>query len=94
MGSVRSDPNPVSPAAPARILLAEDEGIVALDLATTLADLHYDVVASVSSGEAAIEKAVKLLPNLVLMDILLSGKIDGILRQFKASAPHVMMRPL
>src|SRR5947207_7476527 len=66
-----SDPSP-------RILVVEDERIVALDLATTLNNLGYTIAASVSSGEAAIENAVKLRPNLVLMDIRLAGEIDGI----------------
>src|SRR5436190_9726480 len=61
-----------------RILVVEDERIVALDLATTLNNLGYTIAASVSSGEAAIENAVKLRPNLVLMDIRLAGEIDGI----------------
>ena len=61
-----------------RILVVEDERIVALDLATTLNNLGYAVVASVGSGEAAIEQAIKLRPNLVLMDIRLAGDVDGI----------------
>jgi PAS domain S-box-containing protein len=61
-----------------RIMVVEDERIVALDLASTLEQLGYVVAASVSSGEAAIEQATKLRPNLVLMDIRLAGEIDGI----------------
>ncbi len=62
----------------ARILLVEDERIVALDLAATLKELGYTVVANVSSGRAAIEQATKLQPDLVLMDIRLHGALDGI----------------
>jgi DNA-binding NarL/FixJ family response regulator len=62
----------------ANILLVEDERIVALDLVDTLKELGYSVVASVGTGEAAIENAIKLRPDLVLMDIRLAGKIDGI----------------
>jgi light-regulated signal transduction histidine kinase (bacteriophytochrome) len=58
--------------------VVEDERIVALDLAATLNNLGYTVASSVSSGEAAIEQAVTLRPNLVLMDIRLAGEIDGI----------------
>jgi two-component system, cell cycle sensor histidine kinase and response regulator CckA len=58
--------------------MVEDERIVALDLAATLKELGYTVEASVSSGEAAIEQAMRLRPNLVLMDIRLAGKLDGI----------------
>src|SRR5579863_5321649 len=62
----------------AGILLVEDERIVALDIAGTLSELGYSVVGSVSSGEAAIDQAVQLRPDLVLMDIRLQGEIDGI----------------
>jgi two-component system, cell cycle sensor histidine kinase and response regulator CckA len=58
--------------------MVEDERIVALDLAATLKELGYTVEASVSSGEAAIQQAIRLRPNLVLMDIRLAGKLDGI----------------
>ncbi len=60
------------------ILVVEDERIVALDLVDTLHQLGYIVTASVSSGEAAIQEAVSLHPDLVLMDIRLAGAIDGI----------------
>jgi signal transduction histidine kinase len=74
-----SSPKAPNSSVPApRILIVEDERIVALDLATTLNNLGYTVAASVGSGEAAIEQAVKLRPNLVLMDIRLAGVIDGI----------------
>lgn len=62
----------------AKILVVEDEGIVAMDLQTTLEDLEYIVTAVVDSGEIAIEKAKETQPDLVLMDIRLAGKIDGI----------------
>src|SRR5690606_40765156 len=41
-------------------------------------DLNYKVISVVSSGEAAIEKAKTEKPDLVLMDITLKGKMDGI----------------
>jgi len=62
----------------AGILVVEDERIVAIDLADTLTQLGYTVIANLDSGEAAIEQAVKLRPDLILMDIRLKGKIDGI----------------
>src|SRR5258708_250794 len=68
------DPRGILP----RILIVEDERIVALDLATTLRELGYAVAASVASGEAAVEQAIALRPNLVLMDIRLGGEMDGI----------------
>ena len=60
------------------ILVVEDERIVALDLVATLKDLDYTVVASVLSGEAAVEQSTRLRPNIVLMDIRLAGVMDGI----------------
>jgi PAS domain S-box-containing protein len=63
---------------PSRILIVEDERIVALDLGATLNYLGYTVTASVSTGEAAITESVRLRPDLVLMDIRLAGEIDGI----------------
>jgi PAS domain S-box-containing protein len=61
-----------------RILIVEDEQIVAEDLKQTLLELSYEVVGVVESGEAAIEIARAATPNLVLMDIYLEGSIDGI----------------
>ncbi|GAB1544421.1 hypothetical protein NUACC21_70970 [Scytonema sp. NUACC21] len=64
--------------ADARILIVEDERIVAKDISKRLKNLGYVVVAAVSSGEEAIEKAAETRPDLVLMDIRLKGKMDGI----------------
>ncbi|HWX56004.1 MAG TPA: response regulator [Verrucomicrobiae bacterium] len=61
-----------------RILVVEDERIVALDIAATLKQLGYKIAASVNSGEAAVREALTLRPNLVLMDIRLAGVMDGI----------------
>jgi len=60
------------------VLVVEDESIVAMDIRTRLVHLGYDVSAITYSGEAAIKKAEELLPDLVLMDIHLNGKMDGI----------------
>jgi CheY-like chemotaxis protein len=64
--------------AQAKILLAEDENIVALDIKSRLISLGYAVLAVVSSGEDAIRKAAETRPDLVLMDIKLKGEMDGI----------------
>jgi diguanylate cyclase (GGDEF)-like protein/PAS domain S-box-containing protein len=61
-----------------RILIVEDETIVALDLQKSLQMLGYEVVGIASSGEAAISKAVSTRPDLVLMDIILRGDMDGV----------------
>ena len=62
----------------ARILIVEDESIVALNIKNRLEGLGYAVVATSSSGEAAIQIVAQSLPDLVLMDIKLKGTIDGI----------------
>ncbi|MES2163689.1 MAG: ATP-binding protein [Pseudomonadota bacterium] len=62
----------------ARILIVEDERVVALDLSSTLEKLGYAVIGSVISGAEAIECAREQRPDLILMDIRLNGKIDGI----------------
>jgi diguanylate cyclase (GGDEF)-like protein/PAS domain S-box-containing protein len=61
-----------------RIFVVEDETIVALDLQNSLKVLGYDVVGTASTGAAAISKAISTQPDLVLMDIILQGDMDGI----------------
>lgn len=61
-----------------KIMVVEDEGIVAQNIARQLTDMGYDVVAIAYSGEEAVEKARAVLPDLVLMDIVLAGQMDGI----------------
>jgi len=62
----------------AKILVAEDEGIIASDIKTTLEEFNYEVVSVVSTGEEAIQMAGLYRPDLVLMDIILDGEIGGI----------------
>ena len=61
-----------------KLVLVEDERIVARDIETTLESLGYSILANVSSGEEAIDQVPKLKPDLLLMDIRLCGEIDGI----------------
>ncbi|MEG4212764.1 ATP-binding protein [Microcoleus sp. S13_B4] len=63
---------------PIQILVVEDEVIVAQDIAGRLKKLGYAVTATVSSGEEAIQKAIENPPDLVLMDIVLKGDMDGV----------------
>jgi signal transduction histidine kinase len=60
------------------ILIVEDELLIAKGLSRKLKKLGYAVVDIVSSGEAALEKAADIQPDLVLMDIVIKGKMDGI----------------
>src|SRR5689334_1283273 len=62
----------------ARILVVEDESIVALDIQDSLESLGYEVPTTVASGEEAIQQAGVLRPDLVLMDIQLRGRMDGV----------------
>ncbi|MCP4754591.1 MAG: PAS domain-containing protein, partial [Proteobacteria bacterium] len=64
--------------AKAGIMIVEDELIVCEDLKTHLQTMGYDVVATADSAEEAIVKAEKSKPDIVLMDIQLSGSMDGI----------------
>ena len=63
---------------PIKILVVEDEVIVAEDIGFRLKKLGYIVIATVASGEEAIEKIAENRPDLVLMDIVLKGDMDGV----------------
>jgi PAS domain S-box-containing protein/diguanylate cyclase (GGDEF)-like protein len=60
------------------MLVVEDERIVSMDLQRRLKSMGYEVVGSAVSGEEAIQKAGFLHPDMVLMDIMLDGQLDGI----------------
>jgi len=60
------------------ILVVEDDDIIATLIERFLIQRDYVVCAKVASGEEALYKAAEHLPDLVLMDINLAGKIDGI----------------
>ncbi len=62
----------------ATLLIVEDEGIVAQEIKSRLEKSGYKVGAVAHDGETAIAKAEELRPDLVLMDIRLKGKMDGI----------------
>ena len=61
-----------------KILLVEDEAIDAMDIKCTLRSFGYDVPYIASSGEEAIEKALEIRPDLIIIDIILKGNISGI----------------
>ena len=61
-----------------KIMIVEDESIVAKDIENMLKRVGYGVPAVVASGEKAIEKAAETSPDLVLMDIMLKGDMDGV----------------
>ncbi len=60
-----------------RVLVAEDEALIRLDLVELLNDEGYEVVGQAGDGEAAVEMARELEPDLVVMDVKMP-KMDGI----------------
>ncbi len=61
----------------ARILVVEDEQLIAADLAAKLARMGHQVIGTAASGKEAIRMAESLRPELVLMDIRIQGPMDG-----------------
>jgi DNA-binding response OmpR family regulator len=61
-----------------KILVVEDEVLIAEDLRLILKRLGHQVVGMASSGAEAVRKADELHPNLVLMDVRLQGTMDGV----------------
>jgi CheY-like chemotaxis protein len=62
----------------ARILVVEDENIIALDIQNILEDLGFLIAGIVDTGEESVRLASSTLPDLVIMDIKLKGQMDGI----------------
>ncbi|MER3434006.1 MAG: hybrid sensor histidine kinase/response regulator [Leptolyngbya sp. ERB_1_1] len=62
----------------ARILIVEDESIIALDIQTSLQNAGYQVVSIATSAEEALSDTANLQPDLVLMDIRLRSETDGV----------------
>jgi len=60
------------------VFIVEDESIVANDIRDALQHLGYEVMGIAKSGEIALEKIGEAKPDLILMDIHLAGKMDGI----------------
>lgn len=60
-----------------RIVIADDESIIRMDLGEMLTNLGYEVVGEGSDGTATVELALRLRPDLVIMDIKMPG-MDGI----------------
>jgi diguanylate cyclase len=61
-----------------KILIVEDESIIAEDISDSLIARGYRVTGIVYSGEEAIQSVIESRPDLVLMDVNLQGEIDGI----------------
>ncbi len=61
-----------------KILVVEDEAVTGMDIQKSLTELGYSVCAIATTGELAVRKAGELHPDLILMDIMLAGKMNGI----------------
>lgn len=61
-----------------RILVVDDEVVISMQVEERLKSMGYNVVGRASSGREAVEKARDLIPDLVLMDIVMPGSMDGI----------------
>jgi DNA-binding LytR/AlgR family response regulator len=70
-----------------RILIVEDQLLVAESIAAILSERHLEIAGIVSTGEEAIKAVAESPPDLILMDIKLGGKKDGI-----ATAEHILRK--
>ena len=61
-----------------KIMVVEDENIVAKDIQNRLESLGYRVTSVVATGEKALQEITENVPDLVLMDIMLKGNVDGV----------------
>ena len=68
---------PAAPSSTKRVLVAEDEAIIRLDLAEMLKEAGYDVVGQAGDGEQAVAMALELKPDIVIMDVKMPV-MDGI----------------
>ncbi len=62
---------------PTRVVIAEDEAIIRMDLAELLREEGYDVVAECANGEAALDAVARLRPDVAVLDVKMPG-LDGI----------------
>lgn len=78
LATAAPSPPPLIGPQSASVLIVEDERVVALNLEKRLHELGYTVAGSTGSGEGAIELAEQTQADVVLMDIHLSGSLDGV----------------
>jgi two-component system, response regulator PdtaR len=75
-------------AEPHRILIVEDDFLVAMQMESALREAGFEIVGVAASGEDAIELAVTERPHLVVMDIRLAGDRDGVDTALELFATH------
>ena len=71
-----------------RVVVAEDESLIRMDIVEILRDNGFDVVGEAADGEAAVALALELRPDLVIMDVKMP-KMDGITAADKLNKEHV-----
>ena len=77
-----------TPAAPRRVVVAEDESLIRLDIVEILRDNGFDVVGEAGDGETAVQLATDLRPDLVVMDVKMP-QLDVISAAEKLSKNHI-----
>ena len=82
-----SDTEATAPA-PRRVVVAEDESLIRLDIVEILRDNGFDVVGEAGDGETAVQLATYLRPDLVVMDVKMP-QLDGISATEKLSKNHI-----
>lgn len=75
-------------ASPRRVVVAEDESLIRMDIVEILRDNGYDVVGEAGDGETAVALATELRPDLVIMDIRMP-QLDGIEAAKRLSENHI-----
>ncbi|MBN2029078.1 PAS domain S-box protein [bacterium] len=61
-----------------KIMIVEDETIVAMEIKDRLESMGYDVIKIVDRGKHAIQRCAEVQPDLIIMDVMLKGKMDGV----------------
>lgn len=79
---------PETPAAPRRVVVAEDESLIRMDIVEILRDAGFDVVGEAGDGETAVQLATELKPDLVVMDVKMP-QLDGISAAERLAKNHV-----
>lgn len=92
---------------PLRVLVAEDEALIRMDLAETLLELGFEVVAAVGDGRSAVAAARELVPDVALLDIkmpdmdglaaaaeIISGKATAVVMLTAFSQPELIQRAI
>ena len=79
---------PSAPPAPRRVVVAEDESLIRLDIVEILRDNGFDVVGEAGDGETAVQLATELRPDLVIMDVKMPV-LDGISAAEKLNKNHI-----